>query len=105
STIAGFTITNNNSSFTERRGLILPYSSVTLRNNTVTGATHKAGIYVGASTNHMITGNHIVNNEGSSAGSGLAFGNGGAGSKVEQNPITGRRFGVESEGAGGALGS
>src|SRR5436190_2917671 len=105
STVAGFTITNNNSSFTERRGLILGYSSVTLRNNTVTGATHKAGIYVGASTNHMITGNHIVNNGGSSAGSGLAFGRGGVGSKVEKNLITGNGFGVEYDVAGGDLGS
>ena len=105
STIAGFTITNNNSSFTERRGLILRNSTVTLRNNTVTGATHKVGVYVDASTNHMITGNRIVDNGGSGTGSGLAFVTGGAGSKVENNIITGNAFGVEYDVAGGDLGS
>src|SRR3989442_1789130 len=51
STVAGFTITNNKSSFTDRRGLILGNSSVTLRNNTVTGAIHQFGVYVDVSTN------------------------------------------------------
>ena len=68
STVAGFTITNNNSSFTERRGLILRNSTVTLRKNTITGATHKVGVYVDASMNHLITGNRIVDNGGSSMG-------------------------------------
>ena len=104
STIAGFTITNNNPALSGRYGLFLSNSSVTLRNNTVTGATHKAGVYVGASTNHMITGNRIVDNGGSSAGSGLAFGKGGAGSKVENNVITGNGFGVEYDVAGGDMG-
>jgi len=104
STIAGFTITNNNPALSGRYGLFLNNSSVTLRNNTVTGATHKAGIYVDASTNHMITGNHIVDNGGSSMGSGLAFGKGGALSKVENNVITGNAFGVEYDVAGGDLG-
>src|SRR5438309_3901652 len=103
STIAGFTITNN-SSFTDLRGLILSNSTVTLRNNTVTGATHKVGVYIDASTNHVITGNLIVDNGGSSMGSGLAFINGGAGSKVESNVITGNAFGVEYDVAGGDLG-
>jgi hypothetical protein len=103
STIAGFTITNN-ASFTDRRGLVLRNSSVTLRNNTVTGATHKVGVYVDASTNHVITGNRIVDNGGSSMGSGLAFSNGGVGSKVENNVITGNGFGVEYDVAGGDLG-
>jgi len=105
STIAGFTITNSNGSFAERRGLILANSTVTLRNNTVTGATHKAGVYIDASTNHMITGNRIVDNGGSSMGSGLAFSKGGVGSKVENNVITGNGFGVEYDVAGGDLGS
>src|SRR5258708_36032249 len=104
STIAGFTITNNNPALSGRYGLFLSNSSVTLRNNTVTGATHKAGVYVDASTNHMITGNRIVNNGNSSAGSGLTFGKGGAGSKVENNVITGNGFGVEYDVAGGDLG-
>ena len=104
STIAGFTITNNNSSFTERRGLILGNSSVTLRNNTVTGATHQAGVYIDASTNHVITGNRIVDNGGSGSGTGLAFANGGVGSKVENNVITGNVFGVDYQVAGGDLG-
>src|SRR5207248_10097756 len=56
------------------------------------------------SINHVITGNDIVNNGGSSAGSGLAFGKGGAGSKVENNVITGNGFGVEYDVAGGDLG-
>jgi hypothetical protein len=104
STVAGFTITNNNGSFSERRGLVLGNSTVTLRNNTVTGATHKVGIYVGASTNHVITGNKIVDNGGSGTGSGLAFSTGGVGSKVENNVITGNGFGVEYDVAGGDLG-
>src|SRR3989440_683761 len=103
STIAGFTITNN-ASFTDRRGLILGNSTVTLRNNTVTGATHKVGVYIDASTNHVITGNQIVDNGGSSMGTGLAFSKGGAGSKVENNVITGNGFGVEYDVAGGDLG-
>src|SRR5204863_3544444 len=94
STVAGFTITNNNSSFTERRGLILGHSNVTLRKNTITGATHKVGVYVDASMNHVITENRIVNNGGSGSGTGLAFANGGVGSKVENNDITGNWLGV-----------
>src|SRR5712691_9545171 len=104
STIAGFAITNNNSSFTDRRGLILRNSTVTLRNNTVTGATHKVGVYIDASTSHVITGNRIVDNGGSGSGTGLGFVNGGAGSKVENNVITGNAFGVEYDVAGGDLG-
>jgi parallel beta-helix repeat protein len=104
STIAGFTVTNNNGSFATRHGLILGNSTVTLRNNTVTGATHQVGVYIGASTNHVITGNRIVDNGGSSAGSGLAFSKGGVGSKVENNVITGNAFGVEYDVAGGDLG-
>src|SRR6266849_4513745 len=104
STIAGFTITNNNSSFTERRGLVLGNSSVTLRNNTVTGASHQVGVYIDASTNHVITGNRIVDNGGSGSGTGLAFANGGVGSKVENNVITGNGFGVDYKVAGGDLG-
>jgi hypothetical protein len=104
STIAGFTVTNNNGSFADRRGLILRNSTVTLRNNTVTGATHKAGVYIDASTNHVITGNRIVDNGGTGTGSGLAFSKGGVGSKVENNVITGNGFGVEYDVAGGDLG-
>src|SRR6266581_689676 len=103
STVAGFTITNN-ASFTDRRGLILGNSNVILRNNTVTGATHKVGIYVDASMNHLITGNRIVDNGGSGSGTGLAFANGGVGSKVENNVITGNAFGGEYDVAGGDLG-
>ena len=103
STVAGFTITNNGS-FTDRRGLILGYSNVTLRNNTVTGATHKVGVYVDASINHVITGNRIVDNGGSGSGTGLAFANGGVGSKVENNVITGNGFGVKYDVPGGDLG-
>jgi Protein of unknown function (DUF1565) len=104
STIAGFAVTNNNGSFSVRRGLSLGNSTVTLRNNTVTGATHKVGVYIDASTNHVITGNRIVDNGGSSAGTGLAFSKGGVGSKVENNVITGNGFGVEYDVAGGDLG-
>jgi len=103
STIAGFTITNNGS-FSVRRGLSLSNSTVTLRNNTVTGATHNVGVYIDASMNHVITGNWIVHNGASSAGTGLAFSKGGVGSKVENNVITGNGFGVEYEVAGGDLG-
>src|SRR6266853_776291 len=104
STIAGFTITNDNPALSGRYGLFLSNSSVTLRNNTIIGATHRAGVYVDASTNHMITGNRIVDNGSSSAGSGLTFGKGGSGSKVENNVITGNGFGVEYDVAGGDLG-
>ena len=104
STIAGFTITNDNPALSGRFGLFLSNNSVTLRNNTVKGATHKAGVYVDASTNHMITGNRIVDNGGSSAGTGLAFGKGGVGSKVENNVISGNGFGVEYDVDGGDLG-
>src|SRR2546430_2648325 len=104
STIAGFTITNNNGSFSVRRGLSLGYNTVTLRNDTVTGATHQVGVYIDASINHVITGNRIMDNGGSSAGSGLAFSKGGVGSKLENNVITGNGFGVEYDVAGGDLG-
>jgi len=103
STIAGFTITNDDPAFTVRRGLMLGNDSVTLRNNTVTGATHTIGVQIDASTNHVITGNQIVGN-GPSSGVGLGFISGGAGSKVENNVITGNGFGVEYEVTGGDLG-
>src|SRR6266852_3755210 len=65
STIAGFRITNDNPALSGRYGLFLSNSSVTLRNNTVTGATHIIGVYVAddggtpptPSMNHVITGN------------------------------------------------
>ena len=111
STIAGFTITNNNPALSGRYGVFLNNSTVTLRNNTVTGATHVVGVYVAddggtpptPSTNHVITGNRIVDNAPSS-GEGLAFISGGAGSKVENNVITGNGFGIEYEIAGVDLG-
>ena len=107
STIAGFTITNDNPALSGRYGVFLSNSTVTLRNNTVTGATHVVGVYVAddggtpavPSTNHVITGNRIVDN-GPSSGEGLAFINGGAGSRVENNVITGNGFGVDYEIAG-----
>src|SRR5437763_275909 len=70
--------------------------------NALTGAAHAVGIYVDASTNHMITENRIVDN---GTGSGLAFVKGGVGSKVESNDITGNGVGVEYDVAGGDLGS
>jgi len=98
STIAGFTITNAGGNFHD--GLIISNSSVTLRNNTITGQS-RYGINIDASTSHVITGNQIVNNPGS----GLGFINGGVGSKVENNVITSNGVGVEYEVAGGDLGS
>jgi len=98
STIAGFTITNASGNFHD--GLILSNSSVILRNNTITGES-RYGVNVDASTNHVITGNQILNNPGS----GLGFINGGVGSKVEHNVITGNGVGVEYEVAGGDLGT
>jgi len=111
STIAGITITNNSGAPATHYGLFLSNSTVTLRNNTVTGATHAFGIYVGdsggaspvPSINHVITGNKIVDN-GPGAGSGLAFISGGVGSKVQDNVITGNGVGVEYDVAGGDLG-
>ena len=45
-----------------------------------------------------------MGNGGSSEGSGLTFGRGGVGSKVEKNVITGNAYGVEYDVAGGDLG-
>src|SRR5207302_6710824 len=98
STIAGFTITNASGNFHD--GVILSNSSVTLQNNTITGES-RYGVNVDASTDHVITRNHIVNNPGS----GLGFVNGGVGSKVDTNVITGNGVGVEYQVAGGDLGS
>ncbi|HKW37949.1 MAG TPA: DUF1565 domain-containing protein [Burkholderiales bacterium] len=100
STVAGFTITNDNTAFAERRGIVLSNASVTLRNNKITGAAQSTGIYVGASSGHLISGNQIVNNQGS----GLGFMEGGTGSKVEMNAITGNSVGVKYGVAGGDLG-
>ncbi|HXZ55194.1 MAG TPA: DUF1565 domain-containing protein [Burkholderiales bacterium] len=100
STVAGLTVTNDNGAFAERRGLMLSNGTVTLRNNTVTGATQTVGVYVGASSNHVITSNRIANNQGS----GLGFIEGGAGSKVESNDISGNQTGVKYAVAGGDLG-
>jgi len=98
STIANFTITNASGNFHD--GLILSKNSVVLRNNTITGQS-RYGINVDASTDHVITGNHIVNNPGS----GLGFVNGGVRSKVENNLITGNgAAGVEYDVDGGDLG-
>src|SRR5690242_15407474 len=98
STVAGFTITSDTNSF-GHDSLLLANSTVTLRNNTVTGAT-RYGVEVDATTNHVISGNRILNN----GGAGLGFVKGGAGSKVESNVITGNSFGVEYDVAGGDLG-
>src|SRR5690242_4214948 len=98
STVAGFNITSDTNSFGHDT-LFLGNGSVTLRNNTVTGAT-RYGVEVDATTNHVISGNRILNN----GGAGLGFVKGGAGSKVESNVITGNSFGVEYDVAGGDLG-
>ena len=98
STVAGFFITSDANS-ADHDTLLLNGSTVTLRNNTVTGATLR-GVDIDVSTNHVITGNRIVNN----GGSGLAFIKGGVGSKVQSNVITGNAFGVEYDVAGGDLG-
>src|SRR5207245_11026119 len=83
STIAGVTITNAGGNFHD--GLILSNSSVTLRHNTITGQS-RYGINIDASMNpnHIITGNHIVNNPGS----GLGCYHGGHGTPVETNGFT-----------------
>src|SRR6266853_981441 len=102
STLAGFTITNDAASGNGRDGIILSNSSVTLRKNTISGAS-RVGVEFDVSnvaTNHVITGNQIVNNPGS----GLGFSKGGVGSKVENNVITGNTVGVEYDVAGGDLG-
>jgi parallel beta-helix repeat protein len=97
STIAGFTI-NHDSSAGNGDALLLSNSTVTLRNNTVTGGS-RIGIEFVASTNHVITGNQITSNA-----VGLGFHTGGVGTKVENNVITGNTFGVEYDVAGGDLG-
>jgi uncharacterized protein DUF1565 len=98
STVAGFTITSDTNSF-GHDSLLLANSTVTVRNNTVTGAT-RYGVEVDATTNHVISGNRIVNN----GGSGLGFVKGGVGSKVQSNVISGNPFGVEYDVDGGDLG-
>ena len=103
STIAGFTITNNDSS-----GISFPMalvirtgSTVTVRNNTLTDSISHVLYVTGGTTNHVIAGNHIVNNV---SGLGIGFIGGGVGSKVENNVITGNLYGVEYDTPGGDLG-
>ncbi|HMH17888.1 MAG TPA: DUF1565 domain-containing protein [Burkholderiales bacterium] len=97
STIAGFTITHDSSAHSGD-ALLLINSNVTLRNNTVTGGS-RAAVEFDAATNHVVTGNRIVSNS-----TGLFFSNGGVGSKVENNTITGNGTGIQYDVAGGDLG-
>ncbi|HTF13569.1 MAG TPA: DUF1565 domain-containing protein, partial [Burkholderiales bacterium] len=70
STIAGFKITNTDSAAQSgRHGVFFSNNTVTLRNNTVTANVY--GVYIDASTNHVITGNRIDFNA-----NGLGFING-----------------------------
>jgi len=98
STIAGFKITNDDSAASSgRHGVFFSNNSVTLRKNTVTA--NVVGVYIDATTNHVITGNRIDSNA-----TGLGFIKGGVGSKVENNVISDNSFGVEYDVDGGDLG-
>ncbi len=99
STVAGFTITSTvTSNFA--MGLVPAGSGAILRNNTITGSTNN-GIYViGGTTNHAILLNALTAN----GGVGLGYIGSSAGGKAETNTITGNKFGVEYDTAGGDLG-
>jgi len=98
STIAGLAV-EHDSCCGNGSALLLSSSSVTLRNNTITGGS-AAGVEFAGSTNHVISGNRIESNA-----TGLWFSSGGVGSKVENNVITGNALvGVQYDVAGGDLG-
>jgi hypothetical protein len=107
SAVAGFRIENplpSGATFPE--AVILPFGSVTLRNNRIEGSDDGVYCYNGVGL-HTILGNVIQGN----AVSGLVFNGGGAGSRVESNRVIGNLlYGVEiiTPGAdlgGGAAGS
>lgn len=115
STIAGFTITNDDPINAGRyavfvgadqhatTGGLVRHDNVTIRNNTMTGALHSAAIaFTGEGADrHVVVENRLVDNIG---GAGLQFGRGGLASKVEGNVITGNLYGVAFESPGGDLG-
>lgn len=106
STIAGFTITNDNPVPQHWRygvfvgaeqqvvsGGPIRHDNVAIRNNTVTGALHDAAIaFTGQGADgHVVTRNRIVDNL---VGAGIRLGPGGVGSRLEDNVITGNYYGV-----------
>ena len=104
STIAGLTITGAYSgtapSGVTAMGVVPTGNGVTIRNDTITAGTGN-GIHVASNTtNHVITGNRIVNHQGA----GVAYAQSSAGGKAEDNEVTGNKIGFEFDTAGGDLG-
>jgi parallel beta-helix repeat protein len=106
STIAGFTIVNDNAvGLPYAHGLSVDGTNahVTIRNNTVTGVHDGSALMLNGGYRDdghcVITGNHIIDN-----GTGISF-RSGLGSKVENNVITGNlHAGVEYWASGVDLG-
>jgi hypothetical protein len=104
STVAGLTVTGAYSgtapSGVTAMGIVPTGNGVTIRNDTITSGTGN-GIHVAASTtNHVISGNRIVNQRGA----GVAYAQSSAGGKAERNEVTGNKIGFEFDTGGGDLG-
>jgi uncharacterized protein DUF1565/Big-like domain-containing protein len=101
--IAGLELTDPSTTFAAMT-LLIRNNNVTIRNNSIVNNTGGASaVYIcNSSVNHIITGNRIRDNGGQTTG--LAFINGGVGSKVENNLITRNGNGVEYDSPGGDMG-
>ncbi len=81
-------------------GLVIGANSDAVIRNCCFRNSQSGGIYIFNNTqNHVIIGNEITSN-----GNGIAFINGGIGTRVETNVITNNAFGVLYDSAGGDLG-
>jgi hypothetical protein len=100
SVIAGFTILHDDAGATFNENIAITNDGITLRNNhIIDGSDNGLYIYKGAD-NHTIVGNVIQGN----TSNGLIFRDGGVGSLVEDNLITGNGYGVAYDSPGGDLG-
>lgn len=100
--IAGLELTNTLGTFAQMT-LLIRNSGITIRNNSIVNSPSGGGsslYFCNGSTNQVVTGNRIRNN----AVTAVAFINGGAGARVEQNVITNNAYGVEYDSPGGDLG-
>jgi nitrous oxidase accessory protein NosD len=94
STIAGFTITNDDTGLATPIGISLGAGGATIRNNTFTGNTSAsaAAVYVyNTAGSHLLSGNTV---SGYTAGAGLYFAAAGDGCRVESNTVTGNATGI-----------
>jgi hypothetical protein len=100
--IAGFELTNSQLTFAAMT-LLICHNAITIRNNSLVNNTSGySAIYISnGANNHIITGNNITDNAGST---GLGFIGGGVGSKVENNLIVRNQYGVEYDSPGGDMG-